>query len=116
MAVTLRLARYGVPGKPFYRLVASQHGAKRDGKFLEILGTVYPMVNPPKVALKEDRIRYWVENGAELTSVVRDVLRHNIKGYIEAREEHRLKKIQAARKARKARAKGGKTAKAAKKK
>lgn len=115
MAVTLRLARYGVRGNAFYRIVATPKDAKRNGKSIEVLGTFNPMVNPPKVVLKEDRVKYWVENGAVPSSVVKDLLRKSLPGYIEGRTDAQLKKIQAARKARKARSKGTSSAKTAKK-
>ena len=114
MAVTLRLSRTGVRGNACYRIVASTKGSKRDGKFLEVIGTFYPMVNPPKLTMKEDRMKHWIEQGALPTSVVRDIIRKSVPGYIEGKEDHRRKKIQAARKARKARmakSSGGKTAK-----
>lgn len=110
MAVTLKLARHGVRANAFYRIVASQKGAKRDGKFLEVLGTYYPMVDPPKIVLKEDRVKSWIENGAQTTSLVRSLIKKSIPGYIEGKESSRLAKLQKSRKARKARAKG-KTAK-----
>ena len=46
MAVKIRLARMGTKKKPFYRLVAANSEAPRDGKFLEILGTYDPMKDP----------------------------------------------------------------------
>jgi small subunit ribosomal protein S16 len=119
VSVTLRLARHGVKAAPHYRIVAAPKGKKRDGRFLEVVGTFNPMVTPVRLTFKEDRVRYWIENGAQLTSVVRDLIRRAIPGFVEGREDHQLKKLQAARKARKARAKGEKKAapkKAAKKK
>ncbi len=104
MAVTLKLARYGVRANAFYRVVASQKGAKRDGRFLEVLGTYNPMVTPPKIALKEDRVKHWIEHGAQTTSLVRSLIKKTIPGYIEGKETSRLAKLHKARKARKARA------------
>jgi small subunit ribosomal protein S16 len=116
VAVTLKLARHGVRKNSFYRIVAAPKGAKRDGKFLEVVGTFNPMVNPPVVSLKEDKIKKWIENGAETTSLVRSIIKKNIPGYIEGKEAARLAKLQKARKARKARAKGGTPKKSAAKK
>jgi small subunit ribosomal protein S16 len=105
VAVTLRLARHGVKAVPHYRIVATPKGSKRDGRFLEVVGTYNPMLNPPRITLKEDRVRHWIEQGAQVTSVVRDLVRRTIPGFIEGREQHQLKKLQAARKARKTRSK-----------
>ena len=104
MAVTIRLARHGVKAAPQYRIVATPKGTKRDGRFLEIVGTYNPMLKPARITLKEDRVRYWIETGAETTKVVRDIIVKTIPGYIEEREKRQLSKLQAARKARKARA------------
>lgn len=105
MAVTLKLARYGVRANAFYRIVASQKGAKRDGRFLEVIGTYNPMFSPPKIVLKEDRVKHWIEHGAQTTSLVRSLIKKTFPGYIEGKESSRLAKLQKARKARKARAK-----------
>ena len=105
MAVTLRLARHGQPHRPIYRIVAATKTKPRNGKFLEILGTFNPMVEPPAVKLAEERAKFWIEQGALPSSAVRDLIRKQIPGFIEAREKHALDKVQAARKARKERAK-----------
>lgn len=104
MAVVLRLSRRGHSKSPFYRIVVKERLSSRDGKFKEIVGTYNPLTNPSTVTLKEDRIKWWIEHGATATSVVRDIIRKKMPNLIEAREEHQLKKLQAARKARKARA------------
>lgn len=114
VAVTLRLARYGVRKNAFYRFVALEKASKRNGGVIENLGTYYPMVEPPVLNLKEDRVRRWIEVGAQVSGVARDLIIKKFPGLIEKREEHQRKKIQAARKARKARL-AGKTTKKAKK-
>ena len=105
MAITLRLSRYGTKKKPFYRIVAQEKTRKRDGRFLEIVGTLNPMVEPPVVNLKTDKVEKWIGVGAEVSSVVRNIIRKKMPGYIEKIEERRLNKVRAARKARKERAK-----------
>lgn len=102
MAVTLRLARHGQKKRPFYRIVAAEKTARRDGRYLEIVGTYNPMVNPPVVNLKEDKIRNWVGAGAQQSELVKSLIKKNIPGLIEEREESKLKKIQDRRKKRKA--------------
>lgn len=116
MAVTLRLAKFGHKKKLHYRIVAAEKTKKRDGRFIEILGTYNPRTNPPSVTLKEDKVQKWMATGAQLTIKVRDIIKRRIPGLVEGREKHQLSKIQAARKARKERAaaRSGQTAKSSK--
>lgn len=104
MAVVLRLARLGKHKSPAYRVVATDKQNKRDGKFLEVLGTYNPLTSPATVILKEDRVKKWLSAGALPTSVVRSLIRRSFPGVVEAREEHQKKKIQEARRKRKERA------------
>jgi small subunit ribosomal protein S16 len=87
-----------------YRIVAADKQAKRDGRFLEVVGTYNTLNNPARITLKEDLVKKWMEAGAKPTLVVRSIIKRTIPGFVEAREEHQTKKTQAARKARKARA------------
>ncbi len=74
MAVKLRLKRMGAKKKPFYRIVASDSRSPRDGKFIEILGT-YDVTNKDNtVTLDEERVIYWLNNGAQPTETVRSIL------------------------------------------
>lgn len=117
VSVILRLSRHGQPQHPFYRIVAANKQRCRDGKFLEVIGTYNPMVEPPALALAEDKVKKWVGNGAVPSTVVRDLIRKAVPGYLEAREKNALEKLRGARKARKARvAKGGTSKKAKAKK
>lgn len=68
MVVRLRLQRFGRTHRPFYRLVAANQRAPRDGKFLEILGAYNPIANRAgmkEIRLKEDRLKYWLAVGAQ---------------------------------------------------
>ena len=104
MAVVLRLARYGRRNAPFYRVVACDKIRPRDGKFIEVIGQFDPTKNPSFVNLKTDRVQHWVSQGAVPSEMVRSLIRKTMPNFIEEREAHKLKKVQAARKARKARA------------
>lgn len=106
MAVTIRLARHGQKKRPFYRVVAADKQRWRDGKFLEVLGTYNPMVNPPTIALKEEKIRKWLGQGAQTSLLVQNLIKKQFPGLLESRVESKKKKIQEARKKRKARASG----------
>lgn len=75
MAVKIRLTRKGSKKKPFYRIVAADVEAPRDGRFIETLGTYDPMVEPAKVTLKQERVNYWLNEGAEPTTTVKSLLK-----------------------------------------
>ncbi len=74
--VKLRLARHGSKKRPFYRIVAADSECRRDGRFLEIVGTYNPLTDPAEVTLKEERVRYWMDQGAMLTHTVRSILQN----------------------------------------
>lgn len=74
MAITLRLARYGTKKRPFYRIVAADTRARRDGRFLELVGTYDPSKSPPAVSLERERIKHWREVGAVPSDTVRALL------------------------------------------
>jgi small subunit ribosomal protein S16 len=74
MAVKIRLARHGAKKRPFYRIVVADNKSPRDGKFLENVGTYNP-VDPAEVVLKQERIRYWIDQGAILTDTVKSLLK-----------------------------------------
>ncbi len=75
MAVKLRLQRLGKKKQPFYRIVAADSRSPRDGKFIEVVGTYNPRLNPPEVVIKDDKAIKWLKNGAQPTDTVRSLLR-----------------------------------------
>jgi len=74
MPVKIRLRRLGAKKKPFYRLVVADSRARRDGRFIESLGTYDPLRDPPAVTLDEDRTLHWLRKGAQPTDTVRRIL------------------------------------------
>ena len=72
--VKIRLRRVGATKRPSYRIVAADSRSPRDGRFLEILGHYNPLTEPATVVVKEDRVRYWVEHGAQPSDVVARLL------------------------------------------
>jgi small subunit ribosomal protein S16 len=74
MPVKLRLQRHGKKGKPFYWIVAADSRSKRDGRFLEKLGTYNPNTNPAQVEINIDSAVQWLENGAQPTDTTRAIL------------------------------------------
>ena len=75
MSVKIRLARKGAKKKPFYRIVVADIEAPRDGRFLEVVGTYDPLKDPALVTLKEERIKYWIGEGAQPTDTVRSLFK-----------------------------------------
>ena len=76
MPVKLRLQRHGKKGKPFYWIVAADSRSKRDGRFLEKLGTYNPNTNPAQIELNIDNAVQWLEKGAQPTDTTRTILSH----------------------------------------
>lgn len=74
MAVKIRLTRYGAKKNPYYRVIAVDSREKRDGKYIELLGTYNPITKPATVNLDEEKIIKWLGNGAIPTDTVRDLL------------------------------------------
>ena len=74
MPVKIRLQRHGKKGKPFYWVVAADSRTKRDGRYLEKIGTYNPNTNPATVDIKVDRAVNWLQNGAQPTDTARNLL------------------------------------------
>ena len=74
MATRIRLQRHGKKGKPFFHLVAADSRAKRDGKFIEKLGTYNPTANPAVIDINFDATLAWVQTGAEMSDTARAIL------------------------------------------
>lgn len=75
MAVRIRLRRMGRKKRPYYRIVVADSRSPRDGRFIETLGTYNSLEDPFQVEVKEDRVYYWLKNGAQPTQTVRSLLR-----------------------------------------
>ena len=75
MAVKLRLTRTGSKKRPFYRVVAINSSSRRDGRPLEYLGFYNPMTNPAKVEIDQEKVKKWLDLGAEASDTVRSLLK-----------------------------------------
>ncbi len=75
MALRIRLARHGAKKHPFYRIVVANSEAKRDGRFLEIIGTYDPHQNPAAIRIKPDLLAKWQGRGAKPTATVANLLK-----------------------------------------
>jgi len=77
MALKIRLARGGAKKRPFYRIVVAEASAPRDGRYVERVGTYNPMVpkdHDQRLVLKNERITYWLGQGAQPTERVQKML------------------------------------------
>ena len=74
MPVKIRLQRHGKKGKPFYWVVAADSRSKRDGRYLEKIGTYNPNTNPATIDIQVDRAVDWLQNGAQPTDTARNLL------------------------------------------
>lgn len=75
MAVRIRLARFGRKKTPFYRLVVADSRSPRDGRFIELMGTYNPMVDPADIKIDEEKALYWLKNGASPSDTARGILK-----------------------------------------
>jgi small subunit ribosomal protein S16 len=64
MAVHIRLSRHGTKKLPFYRIVVTDHRSRRDGRFIENIGTFLPSPNPGNLVVDKERLSYWQKQGA----------------------------------------------------
>jgi len=75
MAVRIRLARFGGKKAPYYRIVAAHSEARRDGRFLEQVGTYNPLTPEAPVTLLRDRYDHWMSVGAKPSDTVAALVR-----------------------------------------
>ena len=70
----IRLARFGAKKRPIYRVVVIERERARNGRFVEVVGQYNPLTDPATVALNADRVRYWMDKGAQPSERVRYLL------------------------------------------
>jgi small subunit ribosomal protein S16 len=75
MAVHIRLTRQGAKKHPHYRIVVTDHRSRRDGNFLEFIGTYNPSDSSGAFVVKRDRLEYWTSKGAQLSATVAQLLK-----------------------------------------
>jgi len=74
MSVKIRLQRHGSKGRPFFHIVVADSRSRRDGRFIEKLGTYNPITNPATIDLNVDSAVKWLNNGAQPTDTARAIL------------------------------------------
>ena len=67
----------GSKKRPFYRIVVADSRSPRDGRFIETVGTYNPLTDPETVTLKEEKVMNWLNNGAQPSDTVRNILSRN---------------------------------------
>ncbi|MBR6718799.1 MAG: 30S ribosomal protein S16 [Oscillospiraceae bacterium] len=75
MAVKIRLRRMGAKKAPFYRIVVADGRYPRDGRFIEEIGYYDPTKEPSVVQVDAEKAKTWIQNGAQPTDTVRDILK-----------------------------------------
>ena len=75
MAVRLRLTRVGGKKNPIWRVVVADQRSPRDGRFIEVVGHYNAQTEPSTIKLDEEKIRAWLDKGAQPTDQVKKLLR-----------------------------------------
>ena len=73
--VKIRLRRMGAKKAPYYRIVVADSRSPRDGRFIEEVGIYDPMADGQKLTVNQERVQYWIANGAQPTDTVRGLLK-----------------------------------------
>ena len=74
MAVKSRLTRLGDKKSPFYRVIVADSRSPRDGRFIDLIGTYNPLVDPAEIKIDAEKAKKWLANGAQPTDTARALL------------------------------------------
>jgi small subunit ribosomal protein S16 len=72
--VKIRLTRLGAHKRPFYRVIVAYSRARRDGPFIEIIGTYDPLKEPSEVKIDLEKAKHWLQHGAQPTDKVKKLM------------------------------------------
>ena len=72
--VKIRLSRLGSHKKPFYRMIVTDSKTRRNGPFIEILGTYDPLKEPSEIKIDLERAKFWLEKGAQPTDIAKKLI------------------------------------------
>ena len=75
MAVRIRLTRVGARNNPMWRVVATDQRSPRDGRFIDVLGHYNPQTDPSTIVLDEQKLRGWIERGAQPSGTVKKLMK-----------------------------------------
>ena len=93
MTLKIRLRQQGRTNRPFYRLVVTDSRARRDGKYVEMVGWYNPHLADETVSIKDERIRYWIDNGAQLSEKVEKLVAKASPEIINEKRQRELAKM-----------------------
>lgn len=79
MSVKIRMKRFGTKDRASWRIVVSEAKMPRDGRFIEEIGHYDPLPKEEKLVVKQERLDYWVKNGAQMSEAVKSLLRRQKK-------------------------------------
>ena len=85
--LAIKLMRTGAKKRPSYRIVVKEKQSKRDGAYLENLGTYNPTREPAEIKLNIERVQYWIEKGAQPTETVSQLIKASSKQQAAAQPE-----------------------------
>lgn len=74
MAVKIRLTRLGDKKSPFYRVIVADSRSPRDGRFIDVIGTYNPLVDPAEIKIDADKAKKWISSGAQPTDTAKALL------------------------------------------
>ena len=77
--LAIKLMRTGAKKSPSYRIIVKEKQSKRDGAYLEKLGTYNPTRDPAEIKLDLNRVNYWIEKGAQPTNTVNRLIKASSK-------------------------------------
>ena len=100
MAVKIRLARHGAKKRPYYRVVVADARARRDGRYIEVVGKYNPVSSPKVIDLDLEKIDEWIEKGAQPTDSVAALIKVVRDGAPVADKKAKLSKKAAAKAAK----------------
>jgi small subunit ribosomal protein S16 len=72
--VKIRLTRLGSHKKPFYRMIVTDSRVRRNGPFIEILGTYDPLKEPSEIKIDVERAKHWIAKGAQPTDIAKKLI------------------------------------------
>ena len=75
MSVRIRLTRVGARNNPMWRVVAADQRSPRDGRFIDVLGHYNPQTDPSTIVLDEQKLRGWIEKGAQPSGTVKKLMK-----------------------------------------
>ena len=97
LAVKIRLARHGAKKHPYYRVVVADGRARRDGRFIELVGRYNPLTNPKVIDIDLEKVDAWMAKGAQPTNAVAHLINIVREGTPAPEKKHKLSKKQAAK-------------------